>query len=113
LRSVALPALFAAPGALAAVEGWPRENLVPLLLLPLLVLLLAHHLAVALRSRSPWLLLDLSIIVAAAVIAGRAIARLEMAAAPREAAIAGAGGDLVVALTLALAGGVALRGAGC
>jgi hypothetical protein len=69
-----------------------------LALAPLLLLLVSHQLATALRSRTPWLLVDLAALALAAVVIGRALAELLAAWAATELSIA-----LTTATALAVA----------
>ncbi|HXT51953.1 MAG TPA: hypothetical protein VN811_12985, partial [Thermoanaerobaculia bacterium] len=121
---IVLPPVIAA-GGLNFRRGLPllEEGSLPLLgnagtvgvllaLLPLVVVLLAHQLATALRSRSPWLLVDLAAIsLAAAVVAG-ALARLAVAWATSELFMAQVGSGVLAIAALAIGGGVGLARGG-
>ena len=79
---------------------------------PLFVMLIAHLLAIALRSRSPWLLADLAGVAIAVVLIARALGRLLRGGAPAELMI----GTAVVAglalLALLPSGGFGLARGG-
>jgi len=84
-----------------------------LLVAPLGITLVAHHLAVAIRSRSPWLLVDLVGLALAAIVTDQALVRLYTSAAFTELAIGASIAGAVVAAALLASGGIALaRGGG-
>ena len=77
-------------------------------LLPLVVILLAHQLATALRSRSVWLLADLAALALAGAIVAGALTRLAVAWATTELLMAQLGGGLLAITALAVGGAVGL-----
>jgi hypothetical protein len=81
-------------------------------LVPLFLILLAHQLATALRSRSPWLLVDLGALAVAGALVAAALARLFVAAAVIELAVAVAAVAALVLLVLGLGGGFGLARGG-
>lgn len=123
-------ALVVVPPALAAgdfnlraltLAGWPGAlafaplaslGTALLVLTPFMLILLAHQLALALRSRSPWLLADFGGLVLASGIFGAALGRLFVSAAVLEFGIAVAGGFALGLLALVLGGGFGLARGG-
>jgi hypothetical protein len=93
-----------------SAERW----LPPLLLAgaPLLLLLVAHQLATALKSRSPWLLLDLATFAASGVALTTAAGRLRAANASIELTILVVAVFAAALVALAFAGAVGLRRGG-
>ena len=94
---------------LGPLRGW---SIVLLLLAPLVLVLLSHLLAMGLRSRSPWLLVDLVALAVAGLLAGGAVLRLVAAGAPFELLIAGGAFGTIALITLVLGGGFGLARGG-
>ncbi len=82
------------------------------LLLPLVVVLLSHQLAMGLRSRSPWFVVDLLALAVAGLLAGGAAMRLIAAGAPFELLVAGVAAGTLALATLACGGGFGLARGG-
>ena len=87
-------------------------SLLLLLLLPVVLILLSHQLAMGLLSRSPWFLVDLLALAVAALLAGGALLRLVEAGAPSELLIAGGAAGTIALVTLAFGGGLGLARGG-
>jgi hypothetical protein len=124
LAAITLPAVLAAgelplrrglltdlvaPSFLGPLRAW---SVALLLLAPLVLILLSHQLATGLRSRSPWLLVDLVALAVAGLLVGGAALRLVTAGAPIELLIAGGAFGTLALLTLALGGGFGLARGG-
>ncbi len=83
-----------------------------LLLAPIVLILLSHQLAMGLRSRSPWFVVDLLALAAAGLLTGGAALRLVSAGAPSELLIAGGAAGTIALVTLTLGGGFGLARGG-
>jgi hypothetical protein len=97
---VLLPSLFGGLSVLVSSDVWGWPALIGYLVLPLLLLLLAHAISIMVRARTAWLLLDLAGFVVFAVVAWVSLRPLLMMVA--EIAVWVIAGALTVALLVAL-----------
>ena len=107
---VLLPALFGDVAVLASSSDWWLPALIGYLVLPFLLLLLAHALSIMVRARTAWLFLDLSGAVVFAILAWVSLRPLVVIGSGIASwVIAGSLiASLVVALSLAGGAGVAI-----
>ncbi|HEV8238455.1 MAG TPA: hypothetical protein VGS57_03725 [Thermoanaerobaculia bacterium] len=123
MTAIVMPAALAAgelrlrreavSGFLSLPLGGPLFSLAALVVLPpVFLMLIAHLMATALRSRSPWLLADLGGLTVTAVLIARALGRLVRACAPAELAIGSAIAAALALLVLLPSGGFGLARGG-
>ncbi len=121
MAAIVVPAALAAgelwrPAAAGLLERPLFDSLAGagavVLLPPLFLLLLAHLLATAVRSRSPWLLADLGGLTVAAVVVTRSLARLLQGGAPLELLIGAAVVAAIALIVLLPSGGIGLARGG-
>lgn len=103
---VLLPSLFGGISILASSEDWGWPTVIGYLVMPALLLLLAHAVSIMVRARTVWLLLDLAGFVVFSIVAWMSLKPLLTIAAVVASMVIG--GALIASLLVALsvAGGI-------